>query len=45
LAKLLLTVRLGLPTVPEAAVERSMKGLSKIVEILRGMSNLEKVKK
>ena len=44
LAKLLLTVRLGLPTVPEAAVERSMRGLAKVVEILRGMQRLEKVK-
>jgi len=44
LAKLLLTVRLGLPTVPEMAVERAMKGLSKVVEVLRGMSKLSKVK-
>ena len=44
LAKLLLTVRLGMPTVPEQAVERSMHGLSKVVEILRGMSKLSKVK-
>jgi len=44
LAKLLLTVRLGLSTVPEAAVERSMKGLSTVVEMLRGLSRLDKVK-
>lgn len=44
LAKLLLTVRLGLSSIPEYAVQQSMKELSKVVEILRGISKLEKVK-
>lgn len=43
LAKLLLTVRLGLSTIPELALSRAMKGLSQVVEILRGMNNLDKV--
>lgn len=45
LSRLLLTVRLGLKTVPERAVVRSMKGLSKVVAILRGISKLDKIKK
>ena len=44
LAKILLTSRLGLFSIPEMAVQKAMKELSKIVEILRGMSNLDKVK-
>lgn len=45
LAKLLLTVRLGFSTIPEMALLRAMKGLAKVVEILRGMSKLDKVRK
>jgi hypothetical protein len=44
LAQMLLTVRTGFSSVPEMAVVRSMKGLAKVVEILRGMQKLEKVK-
>jgi hypothetical protein len=44
LAKLLLVIRLGLSTVPEMAVTKSMRGLAKVVEILRGMARLERMK-
>lgn len=43
LAKLVLTVRMGMSTVPEMAVVKAMKGLSTVVEMLRGMVSLDKV--
>jgi len=43
LAKLLLTVRMGLSTVPEMAVVKAMKGISTVVEVLRGMGKLNQV--
>jgi len=42
LAKLLLTIRMGLSTVPELAAVKAMKGLSTVVEVLRGMGKLNK---
>lgn len=44
LAKLILTIRLGFSAVPEMAVVSAMKGLSKVVETLRGISKLQKIK-
>lgn len=44
LSKLLITIRLGLSSVPERAVVRAMKGLSKTVQTLRGIAKLEKNK-
>lgn len=45
LAKLVLSIRLGFATVPEQAAVRAMKGLSRVVAILRGISKLDKIKK
>jgi len=44
LAKMVLMVRLGMSTIPEMALVRAMKGLSKVVGVLRGMSKLNNVR-
>ena len=44
LAKMLLMARMGLSAIPQQALSRAMTGLSQVVEVLRGMSSLNKNK-